>query len=408
MFIYLIKNNLNNKYYVGQTTQSRVERRWQSHCHLKKNLKNPPLISLAISKYGKENFTFTVIAVCSSQSELDELEKKYINEYNSLAPNGYNLMDGGVTGCVFNDETLQKMSKAKLGKSLSKETKKKMSDSHKSRCIVDSLSKQRSNQTKEAWKDPAYRDKISSGQHKRWQSEDNRIVASIKAKEIMTDSHKSLISDKVKEALLRPETKAKLQAAHKRQQKRIVDDLGNQFESIKSAAEFHKLNGTSAIIKQIKGIYKTAGGRTFKYLDQSLVPALDSRPTVYLVSGVSGSGKSWVCEQLLDKFTYVSYDKNSKSKHLELLKQSSGKPKLYDPPIKISTFIRRHSDMFNIRPVFIIEEESVIRARLMQRGGVFTDSATKRISAIRSRSKKYGIFSGTSSQVLAYLQTIDI
>ena len=404
MFIYLIKNNLNNKHYVGQTTQSRVERRWQSHCHLKKKLKNPPLIGLAISKYGKENFTFTVIAMCSSQSELDELEKKYINEYNSLAPNGYNLMDGGATGYVFHDETLEKMSKAKLGKSLPEDTKKKMSDSHKSRWAADSLRKQRSKQTKDAWKDPAYRNKISSSQHKRWESEENRTAASIKAKEIMTDSHKSLISDKVKEALLRPETKAKLQAVHKRQQKRVTDDLGNQFESIKSAAEFHKLNGTSAIIKQIKGIYKTAGGRTFKYLDQLMSPAPTHRPVVYLVSGVSGAGKSWVCEQLLDKFSYVSYDRNSKSKHLDLLKQQSDKPKLYDPPIKISTFIRRHSDIFDIHPIFIIEDEATIKARLAQRGGVFTDSAIKRIAAIESRNKKYGVFSGTSSEVLVYLQ----
>jgi predicted RNA-binding Zn-ribbon protein involved in translation (DUF1610 family) len=133
-------------------------------------------------------------------------------------------------------------------------------------------------------------------------------------------------------------------------------------------------------------------------------PVSTHRPTIYLVSGVSGAGKSWVCEQLLDKFSYVSYDRNSKSKHLDLLKQPSDKPKLYDPPIKISTFIRRHSDIFDIHPIFIIEDEATIKARLAQRGGVFTDSAIKRIAAIKSRNKKYGVFSGTSSEVLVYLQ----
>ena len=30
--------------------------------------------------------------------------------------------------------------------------------------------------------------------------------------------------------------------------------------------------------------------------------------TVYLVVGVPASGKSWVCEQLKDKFEYVHHD----------------------------------------------------------------------------------------------------
>ena len=36
-----------------------------------------------------------LIALADSQEELDLLEEKYIAEYNSLAPNGYNLRTGG-------------------------------------------------------------------------------------------------------------------------------------------------------------------------------------------------------------------------------------------------------------------------------------------------------------------------
>jgi hypothetical protein len=136
-------------------------------------------------------------------------------------------------------------------------------------------------------------------------------------------------------------------------------------------------------------------------------PIKPPKPIVYLVAGVSGAGKSWVCKQLIDKFTYVSYDANPKSKHAELLKQPSDKPKLYDPPIKISTFIKRHSNEFDIRSIFIIEDEEVIKARLEQRGGKFTESAKKRMVAILNRSKKYGIFSGTSDEVLKYLQGVN-
>lgn len=136
------------------------------------------------------------------------------------------------------------------------------------------------------------------------------------------------------------------------------------------------------------------------------LPAPAEKPIVYLVSGVSGSGKSWVCEQLLNKFTYVSYDREQRRDHLDLLKADTGSPKLYDPSIKISTFIRRYSHLFDIRPVFIIEDESVIRDRLEARGGVFTDYAPRRIKVIASRAAKYGVFSGTSAEVLGYLDNV--
>lgn len=267
MYIYLIKNNLNNKYYVGQTTQKRIERRWQSHYHVKKNLKNLPPIMLAISKYGKDNFTFSVLASCSSRAELDELERKYIAEYNSLAPNGYNLMAGGTSGYVFHEETLKKMSEIKKGSVLPEETKNKMSESHKKRWQFQPLRDKRSEQSKQMWQDARYREKIVKSLYKRWESKEARDAASKKAKEQMTEEQKHLISQKVKESLLDPAAKAKLNAAHKRQQRRVVDDLGNIFESLKDAASFYGMNSTSAIIKQIKGKYKTAGGRTFKYLD---------------------------------------------------------------------------------------------------------------------------------------------
>jgi len=50
--IYKIKNNVNGKEYVGQTTGS-VSRRFNSHCVEKRNRH----ISNAIRSYGKENFT---------------------------------------------------------------------------------------------------------------------------------------------------------------------------------------------------------------------------------------------------------------------------------------------------------------------------------------------------------------
>ena len=132
------------------------------------------------------------------------------------------------------------------------------------------------------------------------------------------------------------------------------------------------------------------------------------KPTLYLLCGVSGSGKSWIAGQLQDKFIYISHDKTPKKQHLSRLldPNNHSKPLLYDLSVKTSTFIRRHSDKFEIKPVFIIEDQKVIENRLRNRGGKVTESLPKRIKIIQQRAKTYGVFSGTSEEVLNYLMGV--
>jgi len=131
-------------------------------------------------------------------------------------------------------------------------------------------------------------------------------------------------------------------------------------------------------------------------------------PTVYLLVGAPASGKSWVANQLIDKFDYISYDGNRKKTHLDLLRVPSTKPKLYDPTFKISTVIRRHSDEFNFIIVAIQEDEPTLRARMAERGGKWTDTIMKRNEQVRKRFEKYGNdgFIGNSSDVLVYLSSL--
>lgn len=84
--IYKITNKLNNKCYIGQSIH--IERRWAEHCFPSKTSQ----ISLAIQKYGKDNFNFEILEECTLE-QLDEKEQFWIKYYNSITPNGYNVTD---------------------------------------------------------------------------------------------------------------------------------------------------------------------------------------------------------------------------------------------------------------------------------------------------------------------------
>jgi len=53
----------------------------------------PPEMIKDIEKYGLENFEFEILDSAWSQEELDEQQLKYIKQYNSLEPNGYNTRE---------------------------------------------------------------------------------------------------------------------------------------------------------------------------------------------------------------------------------------------------------------------------------------------------------------------------
>lgn len=91
--VYKITNLLSGKVYIGQTIQSNPILRYRRHCQ--PSCKTA--IGNAIKLYGKQNFKFEVIACAFDFASLNELEKMFILQYNSLAPNGYNIDFGYVT-----------------------------------------------------------------------------------------------------------------------------------------------------------------------------------------------------------------------------------------------------------------------------------------------------------------------
>lgn len=124
--VYIIKNTVNSKVYVGQTTVS-IETRFIQHCG---KTSNCAALRNAITKHGKDQFHIESVFQCNSMEELNKKEKELIENLNSIAPNGYNLRTGG-DNFLMSDETKNKMSKSKMGVLKSEETKKRMSEAWK-------------------------------------------------------------------------------------------------------------------------------------------------------------------------------------------------------------------------------------------------------------------------------------
>lgn len=116
MLIYKIYNDINDKIYIGQTTQSLQARIHNYKEEVKFSNRNRPII-LAMRKYGFNNFHFEILKDnIQTKEEMDQLEKDYIKKYNSLiTQNGYNIELGGNSAGKHSEETKRKISEAQLG-----------------------------------------------------------------------------------------------------------------------------------------------------------------------------------------------------------------------------------------------------------------------------------------------------
>ena len=123
--IYLITNKKTGHFYVGSSNC--IQRRWYEHTStLNRNVHGNLYLQNAWNKYGSENFLFEVLEQCD-ESLLAEREAHWIAYYDSLnRAKGYNLTD--VERRSLSEETKRKISEAHKGKKLSEETKRKLSE----------------------------------------------------------------------------------------------------------------------------------------------------------------------------------------------------------------------------------------------------------------------------------------
>jgi group I intron endonuclease len=111
--VYIITNKLNNKQYIGVTNNS-LEERWKSHLY------DNNVISQAIKKYGKENFSIEAIHQCNTMDEAYVLEPKFIVEHNTKYPNGYNISSGGKGSQIGKRKPTPEHVKQKISESIKK------------------------------------------------------------------------------------------------------------------------------------------------------------------------------------------------------------------------------------------------------------------------------------------------
>nr|DAE59944.1 MAG TPA: intron associated endonuclease [Caudoviricetes sp.] len=124
--VYKHTNKINGKIYIGITSQ-KPNKRWQNGYGYKDNQH----FFRAIQKYGWNNFEHEIIYKDLEEEIATNKEQELIKLYNSNNSNfGYNKDNGGKTNKL-TEESIEKIRQWHIGRKLSEETKRKISESHK-------------------------------------------------------------------------------------------------------------------------------------------------------------------------------------------------------------------------------------------------------------------------------------
>ena len=116
--IYLHRNKINNKVYIGQTIQDNLNHRWKNG----KGYKENEHFTNAINKYGWDNFEHIVIARGLTEEEAKWTKIKLIREWDTTNPKyGYNENH---KGNAQTEKAKKKISEANKGNTHTEEAKK--------------------------------------------------------------------------------------------------------------------------------------------------------------------------------------------------------------------------------------------------------------------------------------------
>ena len=251
--VYLHKNKINNKIYVGQTSQ-KPQYRWNNG----KGYESCPRFYNAIQKYGWDNFEHIILYTNLTLEEANCYQQIIIEKLKTNDPNfGYNILDGGTN---YHHTEQQKL---KQGQKI-----------------------------KEKWKDQEYRQRVSNGLKEKWKDESYRqkVIEGISGqKSHFYGSNKKGQNNPMFGRHHSEETKKKISQAQKafnqknpsarsgknNSMARAVECIqtGQRFDTCKEAAQWSNIS-TSSMNRNLKGQQKIAGTHpiygfkvSFKYIE---------------------------------------------------------------------------------------------------------------------------------------------
>lgn len=121
--VYIIKNIVNNKIYIGSSSYNINNRITVHKRFLKQNKHENSYLQASYNKYGKNAFIFEILEICNKEFCI-EREQYYLDLYQSYKRDiGYNINEKANSrlGSKCSEESKLKMSLAKKGKKLTEE-----------------------------------------------------------------------------------------------------------------------------------------------------------------------------------------------------------------------------------------------------------------------------------------------
>ena len=243
-YIYITTNKVNNRKYVGQHKGKFDSRYYGSGL----------IISQALAKYGVENFEVQMLECCETRLKLNECEKKWISYFNAVEDEQfYNIAKGGEGGHTiagYNDEQKaiyhKNMRKALKGRKFTDEHKMKISKSLKNaslkRCGENNpfYGKTHSEETKRRIAEKSSRNNLGK-----------KLTEEHKKK--ISESHKGkIVSKETREKMSKITTARNLGSRHSEETKRRISESNKvkvaialnediiEFDSVCECAEYLK------------------------------------------------------------------------------------------------------------------------------------------------------------------------
>lgn len=200
--IYIIRNKINNKFYIGSTTENFRRRALHHRCCLRGDYHTNQHLQNAWNKYGEENFEFLIKKIVDNLDKIISTEQALLDQYNKIDwSNIYNI-NKKADKVEFTKEVLSKKSQA----------------------------------MKEKWKDPEFRKKQKENRKDPW----NKGKANCYSKETLSKMSKSAKNRKNNNIVEQKRIQAIKNKTSNVEMKRVTGELIGVYDSAEQITKLSK------------------------------------------------------------------------------------------------------------------------------------------------------------------------